>query len=170
MVEFDEAELARLRELADLRLGDAIDDPVLDELVQRAARELDMPLAAVSIVLDSAQYFIASHGLDGWIAAAEGTPREWSFCKHAVASRAPFIVEDATVHPLVRDNPLVRVDGVRSYVGVPLMTSRDQALGAVCVLDVNPRDLTAEQLQTLEAIARLVSERLEARRAAAEDE
>ncbi len=43
---------------------------------------------------------------------------EWAFCVHAVKSKQPFVVEDATKHPLVRENPLVTQDGIRCYLGL----------------------------------------------------
>lgn len=166
MPEFKPKELERLREIAALRLGEAIDDDELEALVERAAKELDLPLAAVSIVLDQAQYFVASHGFDGgWIGAARGTPIEWSFCRHAVDSRAPFIVEDAVEHPLTQDNPLVHNDAVRAYLGVPLITSGDQAIGALCVIGSERRTFSTQDVGHLVSLADELLPLLEARRA-----
>jgi GAF domain-containing protein len=161
----DEAELDRLREIAALELGADIDDPALQTLVERAALELELPIAAVSIILDSAQYLIAAHGLgDGWIDAASGTPGEWAFCRNAVDRRAPFIVEDATTHPLVRDNPLVGIDGIRCYLGVPLITRNQQAIGTLCVLGVAARSFSDGDLVRLRTLADDALALLEARR------
>ncbi|KIG13015.1 GGDEF domain protein [Enhygromyxa salina] len=157
---------ARLEELAALRLGDALDDPIVQSLVDRAADQLQLPVAAVSILLDSAQYFIASRGLEGWIGAAQGTPGEWAFCRHTVDARAPFLVEDAGSHPVVRDNPLVRIDGIRCYLGIPLITSNDHAIGTLCVLGDKTRAFSASEVETLRELAGRVMTNLETRRVA----
>lgn len=154
----------RLSELAALRLGEKIDDPVIQAIVDRAADDLHLPLAAISIVLDSAQYFIASHGMSGWLGIARGSPVEWAFCRHAVASREPFVVEDAGNHPVVRDNPLVQIDGIRCYLGMPLITSKDQAIGTLCVLGVQTRSFSPTDLDTLRELAARVMSELEMRR------
>lgn len=166
MTEFSPAELARLREIAALDLVEPIDDPQLQTLVERAARELDLPIAALSIVLDSSQLFMASTGLGSWLDEVQGTPVEWSFCRHAVASKTPFQVDDAEQHELVAHNPLVTHDGVRSYLGIPLITAKEEAVGALCVIGTRPREFSTGDVARLQTIAEAVAERLEARRAA----
>jgi GAF domain-containing protein len=164
VTELSARELDRLREIAALRLGDGVDDPIIQALVDRAADELELPLAAISIVMDAAQYFIASHGLSGWIGVVQGTPVEWAFCRHTIAAREPFMVEDAGTHPVVRDNPLVQIDGIRSYLGVPLITSKDEAIGTLCVLGVETRKFSQADVETLRQLAAGVLTELEARR------
>jgi GAF domain-containing protein len=154
----------RLREIAELRLLSPDVDAVLQDAARAAAERLGLPKALVSIVLDEAQYFAAHHGMDGWIAATRGTPIEWSFCVNAVRSGQPFVVEDATTHPAVRDNPLVEHDGVRCYAGIPLVSSRGFALGTLCVLGVESREFTETDLAVLRGLAADAVRRIEARR------
>lgn len=59
---------ARLREIADLRLHDSDVDDIFSEVTAEAAAHFGLPVALVSIVLDQAQDFVGSHGLDGWMA------------------------------------------------------------------------------------------------------
>lgn len=166
MSSFDPAELDRLREIAALRLGEDVQDEQLEMIVKRAAEQLGLPIAAVSIVLDEAQYMVATHGLDSsWIGGARGTPKEWSFCRHAVDRRAPFIVEDAAEVAEVADNPLVHNDSVRTYLGVPLITSRDQAIGALCVIGSESRTFSTQDVGNLVSLADELLPLLEARRA-----
>lgn len=157
-------EEARLREIAELRLTAPDASEALQSFAERAAQRLGAEAGMVTIVLDQAQYFAASHGLTGWMAEARGTPIEWSFCQHAVRSRAPFVVEDAEQHSLVRDYPIVAEDGTRSYAGIPLVTSRGHAVGTVCVLGMRPRRFSAEDIATLSELAREAVEAIERRR------
>lgn len=157
----------RLQELADLGLADPEVDAVLKELAAEAAEKLDMPISLVSIVLDEAQYFAASHGLTGWLADTRGTPVEWSFCAHAVSSREPFVVEDAVSHPATSANPLVTEDGIRCYAGIPLISSRGFALGTLCVLGLESRTFEEKDLEVLRSLADKAIRRIETRRSEA---
>ena len=155
---------ARLQEIADLRLNDADIDGVLSEIAAEAAAHFGLPVALVSIVLDQAQYFRGSHGLDGWTATTRGTPAEWSFCQHVVRNREPFVVDDAQTHPLMRDSPLVRIEGVRCYAGVPLVTFRGHVIGSFCVQGPDARSFTEYDLAQLHRYAKRVIARIEQRR------
>jgi GAF domain-containing protein len=155
---------ARLREIADLRLNDSDIDGILSEIAAEAAEHFGLPVALVSIVLDRAQYFRGAHGLDGWMATTRGTPAEWSFCQHVVRNRAPFVVEDAKAHPLMQDSPLVRMEGVRCYAGVPLVTFRGHVIGSFCVQGPDARTFTEYDLAQLHRYAKRVITRIEQRR------
>jgi GAF domain-containing protein len=155
---------ARLREIADLRLTSPEVDDILQQTVDEAARRLDLPIGLVSVVMDTAQYFAAQRGLEGWMAQARGTPMEWSFCVNAVRSGEPFVVEDATTHPVVKDIPLVELDGVRCYAGIPLVTSRGQTVGTLCVIGHETRSFSEQDLELLRSLAARAMERIESRR------
>ena len=154
----------RLEEIESLGLLSPAVDEILQRTAEEAAARLNLPTGLVSIVMDHAQYFAAHHGLTGWLKEARGTPIEWSFCVNAVRSGTPFVVEDATTHPAVRDNPLVTEDGVRCYAGIPLVTSRGYTVGTLCVAGTQARSFTPEELDDLRALARKAVERIEARR------
>ena len=154
----------RLAEIAALDLVSASADAILQETAAEAAARLGLPISLVTVVLDEAQYFAAHHGLEGWLAEARGTPVEWSFCAHAVRCGAPFVVEDATRHPLVRENPLVTEDGIRCYAGIPLVTSRGHVLGTLCVVGKEARTFTEDEMAALRELAAKAVARIESRR------
>jgi GAF domain-containing protein len=155
---------ARLEEIAELRLNDSDVDGVLSEIAAEAAAHFGLPVALVSIVLDRAQYFRGSHGLDGWLATTRGTPAEWSFCQHVVRNQEPFVVDDAQNHPLMQDSPLVRMEGVRCYAGVPLVTSRGHVVGSFCVQGPDARSFTEYDVAQLHRYAKRAIARIEQRR------
>ena len=74
----------------------------LDEITEFAATLCDAPIALVSIVEDVRQRFLARTGLD-----AEETPRDVSFCAHAMLGSDIFVVPDATQNARFADNLLV---------------------------------------------------------------
>ena len=154
----------RLAEIAALGLTSAQVDEVLQQTAEEAAKALDLPTALVTIVLDEAQFFAAHHGLDGWMAETRGTPVEWSFCAHAVQSGEPFVVENAETHPLVKDLPVVEIDNVRCYAGIPLITSTGHRLGTLCVIGHEPRTFSEQEMDVLRGLAEKAVARIEARR------
>lgn len=154
----------RLQEIFDLDLTSPEIDSVLQDTLAEAAERLDLPVGLVSIVLEEAQYFAAMHGVEGWLREVRGTPVEWSFCTNVVRDRQPFLVEDAKIHPLVRDIPLVDEEGIRCYAGVPLRTSNGHVLGSLCVIGSDAREFVDEEVDFLRGLAERAMERIEERR------
>jgi GAF domain-containing protein len=158
---------ARLQEVADLDL--AADDlgPELDGLAREAAERIGVPIGMVGVMLDDALYLPGVDGVPEVLAEARGLPSEWTFCRHTVHRGRTFVVEDALGEPLVADSPVVRIDGARCYLGVPLVTSREQTVGTLCVVGVAPRAFSDEDVAVLEALAERAVAHFEVRRAAA---
>jgi GAF domain-containing protein len=159
---YDEARLAEIAAL-DL-LSDEV-DPILQEVAARAAARLGLPVSLVSVVLDEALHVAGSHGIDGlWLGETRGHPVEWSFCATSVRTRDAFVVPNAPEHPEHRTNPLVVQDGVRCYAGVPLISSRGFVLGNLCVVGLEEREFSEEDVAALRALAAEAVARIEARR------
>lgn len=157
----------RLAEIVELQLLDMELDPILQDVAARAAEGLGMPVSLVSVVLDEALHVAASHGIDGlWLGDTRGHPVEWSFCATSVRTRQPFLVEDAEAHPYHGTNPLVLQDGVRCYAGVPLISSRGFVLGNLCVVGLEQRTFSEDELVFLRTLAAEAVQRIEERRAA----
>lgn len=156
---------ARLQEIADLGLLEGAADPILKEVADRAASALGMPVSLVSVVLDEALLVAAAHGIEGlWLGETRGHPVEWSFCATSVRTREPFVVENATADPVHRTNPLVTQDGVRCYAGVPLITSRGFVIGNLCVVGMEERTFSPDELSMLRNLATEAIGRIEQRR------
>jgi GAF domain-containing protein len=128
----------------------------LDKITERTAQRLDRPIGLVSMVFDTAQEFVGSHGLAGWLADVGGTPIEWSFCASAVASGGQYVVPDAATDARQSDNPLVTADGIRSYAGAPIVVD-GEVLGAHCVMGYDPHAFTPDDLAELERGAEEIS-------------
>jgi len=148
----------RLAALRRLDILDTPSDAAFDELVQLAARILDVPIALVSLVDEKRQWFKSRVGLE----AAE-TSRDLAFCAHAILKPDELlVVEDAHADPRFADNPLVTgAPGIGFYAGAPLKTQDDLAFGTLCVIDRKPRILTADQLESLRLLARQVERLLQ---------
>jgi len=143
----------RLAELGAAGLLDAPPDEAFDRLAKLAARVLHAPIAMVSLVDRDRQFFASAVGLPEPWASRRQTPLSHSFCRHAVVSGAPLIVNDAREDPVLRDCCGIRDLGIVSYAGIPLITAEGHALGTLCVGDREPRTWTSDQVRVLEDLA-----------------
>ena len=151
-------EARRLAVLRELGLLDTGAEDSFDALVQSAARLTGCPIALISLVDERRQWFKAVHGL-----AIRETPRDVSFCAHAILGDSLLEVSDACVDARFADNPLVCGEPhVRFYAGVPLQV-RDVMLGSLCVVDMQPRTLTDEQRAALQGLSCIATELLRGR-------
>jgi two-component sensor histidine kinase len=157
-------ESERLAALRSYRVLDTPPEPEFDDLVQLAARACQTPVALISLIDERRQWFKAQVGL-----GVRETPLDRSICLSAMLLPGLTIVPDLTEDPRFVGNPLVTGEAhLRFYAGAVLRTPDGVPLGALCVLDHMPRDLTQEQASTLTLLARQVMSQLELRRAIAE--
>ena len=97
-------------------------------------------------------------------------PREFAFCEQAIRQPAAVLVaSDATRDARFAHNPLVTDDPhIRFCAGAPLVSAAGHAVGTICIVDSEPRELDAKQIETLQFLAAQVMERLEERARAGE--
>jgi diguanylate cyclase (GGDEF)-like protein/PAS domain S-box-containing protein len=137
-------EASRLAQLRKLRIADDFKD-----LVQLAAEACDAPMACLSLVEAERVVYVSTVGLE-----IPPTPRDQSFCAWTILKPQLFIVPDAandarfSSAPHVANNP-----GIRFYAGFPILTDKDQAIGALAVFDRKPRHLSASQAAALRTLA-----------------
>ncbi|RZL65003.1 MAG: GAF domain-containing protein [Variovorax sp.] len=153
-------EADRLAELKRLAILDSSEEQAFDDITRMAASLCGTPIALITLLDDKRQWFKSRVGLQ-----ATETPREVSFCTHAIQTPdVPFVVRDALEDPRFVANPLVTGDpNIRFYAGAPLVTRSGNALGTICVIDRTPRDVTPEQLEQLQFMAQQVIALLESR-------
>ncbi|TCN32527.1 PAS domain S-box-containing protein [Sinorhizobium americanum] len=124
-------------------------DSDFEPLARLAASLFDAPIALVTLVDHEWEWFKAAVGT-----TETRTRTEESFCAHAIGDRGPFLVLDASAHPVLRHNRKVaQAPFLRFYAGAPIVLG-GQAVGTVCVLDGTPRaEIAAKQLDALQEIA-----------------
>ena len=157
-----ENETARLLALKSYEILDTACEESFDRLVSIAARLTNSPIALISLIDQDRQWLKARYGVD-----VQETPREVAFCAHAILDpHEPLVVPDATRDRRFADNPMVTGPfNLRSYAGIPLVDQDGHALGTLCVLDREPREITAETIDILKSLAYAVLTMLQLRRA-----
>lgn len=149
--------------LAAVRRYDILDTPpdgAFDRVTALAARACQVPISTITIVDEDRIWFKSALGLEG----VTQIDRDPGLCASAIMQQTPYLVSDAALDPRTLDNPLVCGElGLRFYAAVPLRTGDGHNLGTLNVIDHNPRELSDEQVATLEDLAAIVVDELELR-------
>ncbi|MGJ5176215.1 excisionase family DNA-binding protein [Bradyrhizobium oligotrophicum] len=149
----------RLAALKRSGLVDTAPEDAFDRLTWLASRSLGTPIALLTLLTNNRQWFKSRVGLD-----MIETPRSWSFCNHTILQKGVFAVNDLARNAPFDTNPAVAGEPhFRFYAGAPVTDPDGFAVGALCVIDYEPRRLDAEQEKTLLALAALASDELRLR-------
>jgi len=154
-------EADRLAVLKSYEVLDTVCETSFDHIVELATTLTGSPIALVCLVDAERQWFKAHAGME-----VRETPRDQSFCAHAILDPAePLIVSDTAADPRFADNPLVTGEPkIRFYAGVPLVSPEGAALGTLCIIDREPRELGEREHFILTRLAGCVMTTLELRR------
>lgn len=129
----------------------------LDKLAKRAADVFDVRVAVISAIDTDREFIIGqSRSLPG-----ERTPdtdmitmpRDDAVCDHVVGNGTMLVVNDTQRDPRFADHPALKQWSTRFYAGAPLRTAEGHVLGALCLLDSEPRTLHDEERDLLESMA-----------------
>ena len=166
MPEFPHDEVARLETLRSLDVLDTPQEERFDRLTRMAKRLFNVPIALVSLVDENRQWFKSCVGLP-----VSETPRDISFCGHAILGEGVFIIPNATADDRFHDNPLVIDDpNIRFYAGCPLRALNGGQMGTLCIIDDKPRDFDEHDLSALKDLAAMAEQELAALQLAVLDE
>jgi diguanylate cyclase (GGDEF)-like protein/PAS domain S-box-containing protein len=152
-------ESERLAALQRLHLMDTPPEPEFDELVRLAAAICEVPICLMTLLDDQRQWFKATFGVE-----VKETTREVAFCNHTIRQSDLLVVEDTTLDTRLAKNPEVTGGArYRFYAGMPIRTLDGYAVGSLCVLDMQPRQLTPAQIEAMRILGNQVNAQLELR-------
>lgn len=145
-------EQSRLETLRSLNILDTESEERFDRLTRMAKRFFGVPIALVSLIDENRQWFKSCLGL-----SVSETPRDVSFCGHAILTNDLLIIPDTALDERFADNPLVVNEPcIRFYAGCPLKAPNGRKLGTLCVIDRQPRSFKKDQFEALIDLAAMV--------------
>lgn len=152
-------ETERLQALTLSGLLNNMADERFDRFTRLAQALFGCKISLFTLVDEKKQWFKSRQGT-----TLKETPRDVSFCAHAIFNDDVLYVPDATLDPRFADNPLVSgPPAIRLYAGVPLHSPQGYPLGTLCIIDDSPRELNALQLTLLQDLAALAEAEIAAR-------
>ena len=158
---YSEQEIQRLEILRSTNLLDTEGESAFDTITKTAAKLCDMPLSFICLVDAERVWFKSLSGMEG----ITEIPRDIGFCPYTIQQQDLFEVQDATLDPRFKDNPLViNKPNLQYYAGYPLITKDGFALGTLCVMDYKPNRLDESKKSTLKELSDVVISLIEAKR------
>ncbi|MDB4304243.1 GAF domain-containing protein, partial [Desulfosarcina sp.] len=153
-------EKERLKSLKSYDILDTPDEEDFNEITRLAARIAKSPIGLISLIDEERQWFKSKVGLN-----VKETPRNISFCQHAIMQDDIYEIPNALKNELFLNNPLVKGNpDIRFYAGVPLIDPKGFHLGTLCVIDTKPKKLSLEQKEVLKLLAKAVVNHLNLRK------
>jgi anti-sigma regulatory factor (Ser/Thr protein kinase)/putative methionine-R-sulfoxide reductase with GAF domain len=150
----DEAggQLQHIYRLADPALSELALEPLLEELLSRAKDILAVDTAAILLLDEDAQELVAraAKGLEEEVERGVRIPLGAGFAGRIAAGRTPIYIADVDHADIL--NPILRMKGIRSLLGVPLLVE-GAALGVLHVGTVTPREFTNADAALLQLAA-----------------
>jgi diguanylate cyclase (GGDEF)-like protein len=164
--EIPDNEAERLHALRTLRILDTSHEERFDRVTRMAKRMFGVSISLVSLVDKDRQWFKSTQGIE-----ATETPRDISFCGHAINQSGLFIVPDAIEDVRFSDNPLVTdAPGIRFYAGYPLEIRSGLKIGTLCLIDQKPRVMDDEDQQLFKDLGAMVEQEIKSIQLATLDE
>lgn len=156
-------EVERLEALRRYNILDTPPEAAFDRITSLAATLFNIPMTLVCLIDESRGWFKSAYGFD-----MREVQRDVAICNLVLLSNEVLVIPDTRQDHRLDGNPLVQNEpGLRFYAGAPLLTQDGFNLGALCLLDTQPRDaLTDEQKTILADLAAMVMDELELRMAA----
>jgi len=118
-------------------------ESALQAIVEQATASADTAIGAISIIDRDRQWIAARVGI-----SATETLRSESICARApLRPGEPLIILDTTSDDRSATLPMITgAPYVRFYAGIPLISKSGYAVGALCVVDIAPREVAPDML------------------------
>lgn len=155
----DEFDAERLDALYRYDILDTASEPMFEELVALAALVYQVPIALLSFVDEQRQWFKARIGK-----MPAQLPREMALCAFVIQSGQEVVVTDTLTDDRFVNHPLVTAEpNIRFYAAVPMISPDGHAIGALCVMDYQPRTTYSWQIDALRLLGKQTMRQIEIR-------
>ncbi len=155
----EEREDRRFNKIKDLGLLDEKIVAVFEEATQTVAHFLEAPIAILGVIspgelIIKSAVGLSNLGLMNQLAVNRKIPKNDSFSVYAIDSKQPLLIEDTFSDSFFSQSILAQSYGIRAYVGTPLITAENIAIGILAVMDLVPRHFTEKDIEFLNLTAR----------------
>lgn len=151
-------EFERLIKLTELDIDYSNLEGHLEDLTNLAARIVGTDVSLVNLIDNYTQWSVAVYGMD-----VQQIPRVESVCQYTIMDNQPFEICDLTKDDRFKDKEFVKNNpSLKYYFGIPLQTSDGANIGALCVLNTEPKKISSEKKELLNLVGKQVVRRLEA--------
>lgn len=148
----------RIAALRQYNILDTPPDDRFDRFTRLAAQATGSPLALISFVDSDRIWFKSVYGAR----ALKQTGHEPGFCLKTILADDCHIVEDVRKDPDACLNSFAGdIFGIRSYAGMPLKSKSGYPLGAICVMDRQPRLFSGKEIMMLSDLRNMLMDFLE---------
>ncbi|KAA0127772.1 response regulator [Chryseobacterium sp. SN22] len=152
-------EKERIKRLQLLDLLNLSKDPQLDIFTETARLISGCQISFIAIMESD------THTIKSCIGASmDVLDRKDAICHYPVATGQMVIIQDTLLDERSSGSAVILEAGIRFYAGVPLMDEEGFALGTLCVLNNEPKNLSGEQIATLKKLAEAVTKLLIAKK------
>ena len=150
-------ERLRLAALDDVHLVDTPPEERFDRITRLAKEIFGVPIAEINLLGEFDQ-FTKSPQPAG---VPVHRPVDESFCNTTIQNPGVLLVPDATKDDRFSDREPVTGDHhIRFYAGRPLSLGNDLRIGTLCIVDMEPRELTAAELEVFDEMGTWVEREL----------
>lgn len=133
-----------------------------DDIAELAAEICQCPVAVIGLIDETREWIKAKYGLP---ADFTECPRDMVVCATAICRNDLLCVPDLTKDERFKDYAMVAGEPhLRFYCGMPLINPDGYALGTLCVVDFQPRELSPSQREAVRRLAEQAMAQLELRR------
>ena len=154
LIPADEAQ--RLASIRKYDVLHSLQETVFEEFVALTARIFGLPISLIALVDETQVWYSASYGLPN----IQAQPRQEALCSTVILHDSVVVYADL----ITETSPLITPDAAAAqakafgfYAGAPLRTPDAHRVGALCVVDRQPRTFNADEQRLLEQIAALIS-------------
>lgn len=159
-------ESERLAAVKSYHLLDTAPEIAFDEITELAAQICQCPVAIIGLVDETRDWKKSAYGFPPDLCTG---PRELSICSSIICGNDLVVSSDLTKDERFRENSMVTGEpNIRFYCGMPLINPQGYALGTMCVVDFQPRELTFEQTEAVRRLSHQVVSQFELRRSVLE--
>ncbi|MEM6835830.1 MAG: GAF domain-containing sensor histidine kinase [Cyanobacteria bacterium P01_C01_bin.120] len=136
-----------------------IEFPLFEEATQTAARFLGIPISFIGAISQEALSLRAAVGLSHLglmnpLARTRRLPLLDSLVKTVLSAQRSLVLPNIAADSPYAQSYLSSEYGIRSYIGIPLLTAEGRCLGLLAAMDLKPRTFSEDAIAFMELLAR----------------